>query len=81
MKRNVAVLESIRELNDMFYETGDITKTEYERTKKEFPLPGERVDNANKGVEEVFHSAATEIAQLFSGTATNSSAHTLSMAR
>ena len=36
MKRNTAVLESIRELNDMFFETGDISRDEYEQTKKCF---------------------------------------------
>lgn len=42
MKRNVAVLESIRELDDLFFETGDISRNEYEQTKRMFPLPEER---------------------------------------
>ena len=38
MERNQAIVESIRELNEMFFETGDISKEEYEATKRDFPF-------------------------------------------
>ena len=53
MKRNNAVLESIRELNDMFFETGDISRDEYEQTKQMFPLPGEHTDRLTSNVDSV----------------------------
>ena len=81
MKRNVAVLESIRELNDMFYEAGDIIKDEYEKTKEQFPLPGEKLSKGNKGLEGAIHSAIEgKFAQIFS-VAEPHSAGTLSIVR
>ena len=58
MKRNAAVLESIRELNDLFFETGDISRDEYEQTKRMFPLPGEHTDSVKSNVGSVTHSVA-----------------------
>ena len=56
MKRNVAVLESIRELNDMFYEAGDISKDEHEKTKEQFPLPGEKLSKGDNGLGGALHN-------------------------
>lgn len=80
MKRNVAVLESIRELNDMFYEAGDISKDEHEKTKEQFPLPGEKLSKGDNGLGGALHSAATKFAQIFP-VAEPHSAGTLSIVR
>ena len=66
MKRNVAVLESIRELNDLFFETGDISRDEYEQTKKMFPLPGEHTDRVTNNVDSVARHDAARMAEILS---------------
>ena len=66
MKRNTAVLESIRELNDMFFETGDINRDEYEQTKKMFPLPGEHTDRVTNNVDSVARHDAARMAEILS---------------
>ena len=80
MKRNTAVLESIRELNDMFFETGDISRDEYELTQKLFPLTGEHTDRVTSNVDSVTRSVAARMAKILSLTQNSSYPTTFSMA-
>lgn len=69
MRKNVAVLESIRELNDLFYETGDISQADHEKTKRQFPLPNENIDKKRGGENVAFDSPAPQPAQILSAPA------------
>ena len=80
MKRNTAVVESIRELNDMFFETGDISRDEYEQTKKMFSLPEEHTDRVTSNVDSVTRSVAARMAKILSLTQNSSCPTAFSMA-